>query len=40
MTTQQLLAYLKQKNIAIASDNGELVVRAEHGVVVPKRWHC
>jgi amino acid adenylation domain-containing protein len=33
MTTQELLAYLKQKNIAIASDNGELVIRAEQGVV-------
>jgi amino acid adenylation domain-containing protein len=33
MTTQELLAHLKQKNIAIASDNGELVVRAEQGLI-------
>jgi amino acid adenylation domain-containing protein len=33
MNMQELLAYLKQKNIAIASDNGELVIHAAKGVM-------
>jgi len=35
MTLQELLAYLKQKNITIASDNGELVIHAAKGVIDP-----
>ncbi|MCK9394729.1 MAG: amino acid adenylation domain-containing protein [Methylobacter sp.] len=33
MNMQELLAYLKEKNIAIASDNGELVIHAAKGVM-------
>ncbi|TAN66234.1 MAG: amino acid adenylation domain-containing protein [Methylobacter sp.] len=33
MNMQELLAHLKQKNIAIASDNGELVIHAAKGVM-------
>lgn len=33
MNMQELLAYLKQKNIALASDNGELVIHAAKGAM-------